>query len=101
VIAANVTAMRAAGDSAGVARYGNIQRAIVDDASLPDAAVYALAMMLQVTSERLKIPKLREFGMTERDVPEMVALARKASSMKFNPVLLSDEALAGALRAAI
>jgi hypothetical protein len=30
-----------------------------------------------------------------------VGLARKASSMKFNPVVLSDEALAGVLRAAI
>jgi hypothetical protein len=31
----------------------------------------------------------------------MVGLARKASSMRFNPVVLSDEALAGVLVAGI
>jgi hypothetical protein len=31
----------------------------------------------------------------------MVALAKKASSMRYNPVMLSDDALAGVLRAAL
>ena len=31
----------------------------------------------------------------------MVGLARNASSMRFNPVVLSDEALAGALNSAV
>jgi alcohol dehydrogenase class IV len=51
--------------------------------------------------EDLHIPRLREFGLAEHHVPDMVALSRKASSMRYNPVVLSDEALAGALRAAI
>jgi len=33
--------------------------------------------------------RLHQFGMTENDVPAMVALAKKASSMRFNPVELS------------
>jgi alcohol dehydrogenase class IV len=51
--------------------------------------------------ESLHIPRLGQFGITEQHVPEMVALARKASSMRYNPVELSDEALAGVLRAAL
>jgi hypothetical protein len=31
----------------------------------------------------------------------MIALARKTSSMRFNPIVLSDEALSSALLAAI
>ena len=49
----------------------------------------------------LHTPRLGEFGVAEQHVPEMVALARKTSSMRYNPVELSDEALAGALRAAL
>ena len=43
----------------------------------------------------------RNFGLREGDIPNMIALARKASSMRFNPVVLSDEALSAALRNAI
>jgi alcohol dehydrogenase class IV len=60
-------------------------------------AVAAFAKLVEV----LRIPRLRQFGVTGQHVPEMVALARKASSMRYNPVVLSDEALAGVLRAAI
>jgi alcohol dehydrogenase class IV len=51
--------------------------------------------------DKFKIPALAQFGLAETDVEEMVGLARRASSMRFNPVALSDEALAAALRAAI
>jgi alcohol dehydrogenase class IV len=44
---------------------------------------------------------LKQFGLKAEDIPAMTALARKASSMKFNPVVLSDEALAQAMQAAM
>ena len=53
------------------------------------------------TAVAMKILGLGESGITLGDVAGMVALAKKASSMKFNPVALSDQALAGALEAAI
>ena len=46
----------------------------------------------------LNLPPLRTFGMTDADIPPMVQLARRASSMRYNPVVLSDEALADILR---
>jgi alcohol dehydrogenase class IV len=49
----------------------------------------------------LNIPPLKQFGIGPERVEEMVALARKASSMRFNPVSLSDESLSAALVAAI
>ena len=49
----------------------------------------------------LNIGPLSQFGLTESAVPAMVALARKASSMRYNPVVLSDANLAKALLAAI
>jgi alcohol dehydrogenase class IV len=52
-------------------------------------------------ARELDIPPLNRFGVGLSDVGEMVALARKASSTRFNPVVLSDEAMAEALAAAI
>ena len=50
---------------------------------------------------RLEIPGLRRFGLGENQVAEMVGLARQASSMRSNPVVLSEEALADILRKAL
>jgi alcohol dehydrogenase class IV len=50
---------------------------------------------------RLRIPPLRQFGLSQECVPAMVSLAQQASSMKGNPVDLSASALTGILQAAI
>jgi alcohol dehydrogenase class IV len=47
---------------------------------------------------QLKVPRLGKFGIAESDVPAMVDLARRASSMRYNPVELSDESLGDILR---
>jgi len=49
----------------------------------------------------LRLPGLGTFGVTEADVEPMVALAKRASSMRYNPVALPDEVLASILRAAL
>jgi alcohol dehydrogenase class IV len=49
----------------------------------------------------MKIPPLGKLGLTEAMIPEIVAQARKSSSMKFNPVTLSDQAMAEVLRKAM
>lgn len=51
--------------------------------------------------ERLEIPRLRSYGITEADIPELVAKAQQASSMKANPVVLPPETLARILHAAL
>lgn len=49
----------------------------------------------------LGIPRLSSFGLTQERIPEMVALARKASSMRYNPVILSHGALVKILEDAL
>jgi alcohol dehydrogenase class IV len=41
----------------------------------------------------LRVPGLGHYGLTEEDVPRLVARAKAASSMKANPLPLSDEEL--------
>ncbi|MEO6434805.1 MAG: iron-containing alcohol dehydrogenase [Tepidisphaeraceae bacterium] len=49
----------------------------------------------------LRLPSLGSFGMNERDVKPMVQLAKRASSMRYNPVILDDATLADILRAGL
>jgi hypothetical protein len=49
----------------------------------------------------LSLPRLRAFGMTDSDVEPMVQLAKRASSMRYNPVVLPNDALAQILRGAL
>ena len=72
-------------------------RAELREAQAIDAGVAAVAAL----AGELEIPPLGQFGLTEAGVAELVGLAKKASSMRFNPVVLTDDALAGVLRAAM
>ena len=49
----------------------------------------------------LHLPRLREFGMSEADIEPMIQLAKRASSMRYNPVVLSDGSLTQVLRDAL
>jgi alcohol dehydrogenase class IV len=42
---------------------------------------------------RLEIPPLSTYGVTAGDIPEIAAKAAKTSSMKANPIVLTDEEL--------
>lgn len=46
----------------------------------------------------LQVPGLKEFGIEEADIPSIVAKAENASSMKGNPIKLTDDELAEILR---
>ncbi len=56
-----------------------------------------LVHTLKEWSKRLDLPRLGEFGITEKDVDRIVAHCR-GSSMKTNPIVLSDEDVAGIIR---
>jgi alcohol dehydrogenase class IV len=101
VIAANVAALRGSAGEAGLARYAAVGRKLMGEDLVECEAIEACIGFTADLARELKIPALGQFGMREKDIAEMVELARKASSMRFNPVVLSDEALAGVLRAAI
>jgi alcohol dehydrogenase class IV len=69
---------------------------IVNPGSAPQACV---AWTKDLVAE-FKLPGLAHYGLTEKDIPELVAAAQKSNSMRYNPVALSGEVLAGILRAA-
>jgi alcohol dehydrogenase class IV len=102
VIAANVMAAGAGDDHRAIDRYADIGRAISGKWFLEqDQALSAAIAGTQSLARDLGIPPLKKFGVTTAAVPEMVALAKKASSMKFNPVVLSDATLSEILTRAI
>jgi alcohol dehydrogenase class IV len=83
-------------------RYATIGRIVADHPSLDtDTAIAALQAFTNQLVIDLHIPPLKNFGMHESHIPDLIFLARQASSMKYNPVELSDDALAGILRAGI
>lgn len=59
------------------------------------------AAWLRDLARALSIPGLASYGITEEDFPDLITKARNASSMKANPVDLSDEELTGILQAAL
>jgi alcohol dehydrogenase class IV len=102
VVEANIDALRAeAADHPYLDRYADLGRALIGDSLLDGvSAVDDGVLFLRNLVQRLQIPPLREFGITPNHFAEIVALARKASSMRYNPVVLSDERLLEILREA-
>ena len=49
----------------------------------------------------LRVASLKEFGVRREHLPEIAAKAREASSMKGNPIKLTDDELLGILEAAM
>jgi alcohol dehydrogenase class IV len=98
VIAANLRA----GPREVTERYAGVGRVLAGDSKLAaEEAAWGCVRFTAGLVKELGIPPLGKFGIAEADVSEMVGLARKASSMRFNPVVLSDEALAGVLLAGV
>lgn len=63
-----------------------------------EEARQALVETLREWTRRLHIPRLGEYGITEADIPRIVANCR-GSSMKTNPIALTDGEIADVLRA--
>jgi len=61
------------------------------------AAQDGLVDLLEEWTERLGLPRLARFGMTEQDIPRVVANCR-GGSMQTNPLVLTDDELAELLR---
>lgn len=99
VVAANLAALRSrAPSSLALARYDEVARTLTGSATA--RADDGLRWICELACD-LEIPKLSSYGIKIEDVPELVAKAGKASSMKGNPVVLSADELAGVLTAAL
>jgi len=77
--------------AAGVQKYVDVDRALGGDAA---------NVCHQLTTE-MKLPRFSTSGFKPTDIPPMVELAKRSSSMKYNPVALDDQALANILRDAM
>ena len=59
----------------------------------------ALINRLLDWTERLNLPRLSSFGVTDSDFPKIISAAQFQSSMKTNPVKLRDDEIAAILNA--
>lgn len=75
-------------------RYATIGRTITGQQGTSDAAAIDAGIHhAEQLATALRIPRLEPLGLTPEHIPELAALARRASSMRYNPIVLSDETL--------
>lgn len=95
VMEANVQALQnRAPTSPALARYGEIAQLL---AGVTAKAVDGVEWLRNVCLE-FKVPPLSEFGLKEQDFPTVVAKSQKSSSMKGNPITLTDDELMAILK---
>ncbi len=98
VMEANVRALRdRAGGSPALARFDEIGR-ILTGKSMAEAA--DVVSWIQETCRSFNLPGLRRYGLSESDFPAVVEKAKKASSMKGNPIELTEAELMGIMERA-
>lgn len=98
VMVVNVAALRErAAEGPGLPRYREVARLLTgrDDATIEDGIAW-----VRDTVAALGILPLAAYGLTEADLGGLVAKAQRASSMKGNPIVLTELELHAALAAA-
>jgi len=95
VMETNVTALRKrAPGSPALTRYDEIAQLLNGStATTIDGVEWVRNICLL-----LKVPSLSEFGLKEQDFPAVVAKSQKSSSMKGNPISLTDDELTTILK---
>lgn len=99
VMEINVKSLRSrAPDSEPLARYDEVARIITgkDTAQAADGVEW-----VQNLCSQLKVPPLSTFGISQADIPVVVEKSKNASSMKGNPIRLTDEELTEILNGAV
>ncbi len=81
-----------------VARYDEIARILT---GRPDAVAQDGMDWVQALCDTLSVRGLGAYGVQSDDFPDIIAKSRNASSMKGNPVKLTDEELADVLQRAL
>jgi alcohol dehydrogenase class IV len=91
VMAHNVAAIAArAVDSPYLARFNQVASWLTGNSAADAEEGIA---WLQSLGDKLAVPALGEFGVKESDFDEIIAKSKVASSMKGNPIVLTDEEL--------
>jgi alcohol dehydrogenase class IV len=95
VMRVNVAALRErSSQHPSLQRYETVARILTGN---PDAAIESgIDWVAQITGE-LKIPGLGSYGITRKDGQDLCAKAAASSSMKANPIVLTDAELRGIL----
>jgi alcohol dehydrogenase class IV len=98
VMEANVKALQSrASESRYLDRYQEVAQILTNNASAtPADGVH----WVQKLCRQLGVPGLADFGVKKEDFPEIVAKSQNASSMKGNPIQLSDNELISILEQA-
>jgi alcohol dehydrogenase class IV len=88
---ANIAAMaQREPDNAALEKYAQAGRLLSNQPGLQtDTACEALIDTIEQWTRRLKLPRLGKYGIGEQDFPHIVANCR-GSSMKTNPIVLTD-----------
>jgi alcohol dehydrogenase class IV len=74
----------------GVARFHELARLLSGEPAADGGEAVA---WVQTLCRELGVPGLSAYGMTANDLPDLVAKAKVASSMRANPIVLTDEEL--------
>lgn len=99
VMEANVGALqRRSPESEVLRRYQEIARLLT---GRPQAAIEDGIDWVRELCRELQIPSLRTYGVTLKDLPDLVEKASQASSMKANPIALAPEEMHGLLAHAL
>lgn len=85
-------------DSPTLARFDEVARLLTGK---PKARAADGIRWLKQIVETLQIPALKKYGIQESDFPVIIAQAQKASSMKGNPIELSESELGNILAQAL
>jgi alcohol dehydrogenase class IV len=92
VMQVNVTALRARDpDGPALPRYREVAAIVTGE---PSATIEDGLQWIAALCRALDVPGLTRYGMREADVAALVAKARVASSMRANPIVLTDAELA-------
>jgi alcohol dehydrogenase class IV len=103
VIRTNVKALRDRQPaSPSLGKYAQVGRIVCGQRALvSEAAIDAVVAWIEELVSYMQIPRLSNFGLKSENIAPMVDLAKKASSMRYNPIVLSDQELTQILSAAI
>ena len=85
-------------DNLALAKYARLGEVLCQRRhASPEAAREALVTLLQDWTTRMQLPHLREYGIVESELDHVVAHSR-GSSMKTNPILLTDDEIKTVIR---
>lgn len=99
VLEVNLRALHSrAPESPAINRYNDVARIITGNAA--DQAREGI-IWIQALCAKLPVPRLAEYGIAEKDFQSIVAKSKDASSMKGNPILLTETEMLEVLEKAL